>query len=154
MAPESSPPGSLPRREWKTWRRGEAASSTSRSCNHTRWVDLGTADRHCRATHSYQRTRSLEKQGYPVRFSIKLGRRKLAVKVRQISSTKRLFGRCPPKRNCASKVENVARLVFNRCESGRTSPHGLGSNPRLPSCLWSRLPAAIRSNPQGHPSIR
>jgi hypothetical protein len=62
----------------KGWTRRTAVDG-SRSCKHTRWVDLGVADRRCMATHSYKRPRSLEKQGYPLRFSIKLGRRKLAV---------------------------------------------------------------------------
>ena len=35
------------------WTRRVAADG-SRSCKHTRYVDMGTADQHCRATHSYQ----------------------------------------------------------------------------------------------------
>ncbi|MBE0542242.1 MAG: hypothetical protein IH623_12715 [Verrucomicrobia bacterium] len=29
------------------------ATDGSRACKHTRWVDLGIADRHCIATHNY-----------------------------------------------------------------------------------------------------
>ena len=37
----------------KGWTR-RVAPDGSRSCKHTRWVDLGTADQHCTATHNYQ----------------------------------------------------------------------------------------------------
>jgi hypothetical protein len=37
----------------KGWCR-RVAPDGSRSCKHTRYVDMGTADQHCRATHSYQ----------------------------------------------------------------------------------------------------
>lgn len=36
----------------KGWTRRVAADG-SRSCKHTRWVDLGTASQHCTATHNY-----------------------------------------------------------------------------------------------------
>ncbi len=36
----------------KGWTR-RVAPDGSRSCKHTRWVDLGTADHHCTATHHY-----------------------------------------------------------------------------------------------------
>src|SRR5512140_2360731 len=35
------------------WTRRVAADGT-RSCKHTRYVDMGTADHHCTATHSYE----------------------------------------------------------------------------------------------------
>ena len=35
------------------WTR-RVAGDGSRSCKHTRWVDLGQAGRHCTATHNYQ----------------------------------------------------------------------------------------------------
>ena len=37
----------------KGWTRRVAADG-SRSCKHTRWVDMGTADHHCTATHDYE----------------------------------------------------------------------------------------------------
>jgi len=37
----------------KGWTRRLAADG-SRSCKHTRLVDMGTADRQCKATHSYE----------------------------------------------------------------------------------------------------
>jgi hypothetical protein len=36
------------------WTR-RVATDGSRSCKHTRWVDLGTADQRCSATHDYER---------------------------------------------------------------------------------------------------
>jgi hypothetical protein len=30
------------------------APDGSRSCKHCRWINMGTADQHCRASHSYQ----------------------------------------------------------------------------------------------------
>jgi hypothetical protein len=64
----------------KGWTRRVAADGT-RSCKHTRLVDMGTADRHCRATHNYEQQRKEyrpnAKNHY---FQIpKLGHRKLAV---------------------------------------------------------------------------
>ncbi|MFN7141723.1 MAG: hypothetical protein ACK4UN_20570 [Limisphaerales bacterium] len=60
------------------WTRRVAADGT-RSCKHTRWVDLGTADRHCSATHDYGTTKErnyVEKQRQQ---TPKLGQRKFAV---------------------------------------------------------------------------
>jgi len=37
----------------KGWTR-RVAPDGSRSCKHTRAVDMGTADNHCRATHTYE----------------------------------------------------------------------------------------------------
>ena len=37
----------------KGWTRRVAADG-GRSCKHTRYVDMGVADRHCTASHSYQ----------------------------------------------------------------------------------------------------
>ena len=37
----------------KGWTR-RVASDGSRSCKHTRWVDMGTADHHCITTHKYE----------------------------------------------------------------------------------------------------
>ena len=38
----------------KGWTRRVVASDGSRSCKHTRAVDMGTADQSCKATHSYE----------------------------------------------------------------------------------------------------
>ena len=38
----------------KGWTRRVAAADGSRSCKHTRAVDMGTADQSCKATHSYE----------------------------------------------------------------------------------------------------
>ncbi len=64
------------------WTRRVAADGT-RSCKHTRAVDMGTADRTCKATHNYetnQRTRKDTNNGKNTIFSIpRLGHRKFAV---------------------------------------------------------------------------
>jgi predicted nucleic acid-binding Zn finger protein len=57
------------------------AADGSRSCKHTRWIDLGTADRHCNATHNYQTDKpqiqiNHDKQ---IKTTPPLGRRKFAV---------------------------------------------------------------------------
>ena len=57
----------------KGWTRRLAADG-SRSCKHTRWIDLGLADRHCSATHNYQPTPKHAQIKIP-----KLGCRKFAV---------------------------------------------------------------------------
>lgn len=64
----------------KGWTRRVAADG-SRSCKHTRYVDMGTADSRCAATHSYenpkhQHTSHAKNQVY--QFA-KLGHRKFAV---------------------------------------------------------------------------
>src|ERR1019366_6623020 len=38
------------------------APDGSRSCKHTRYVDMGTADDHCMATHSYQEQQKQQEQ--------------------------------------------------------------------------------------------
>lgn len=57
------------------WTRRVAADG-SRSCKHTRWVDLGTADRHCAATHNYS---NQQPNIYVNKTSPRLGHRKFAV---------------------------------------------------------------------------
>ena len=67
----------------KGWTRRVAADGT-RSCKHTRSVDMGIADQHCTATHNYeattQRNRKDTNNGKNHFFQIpKLGHRKFAV---------------------------------------------------------------------------
>ena len=73
----------------KGWTRRVAVDG-SRSCKHTRLVDMGTADNHCIATHNYQpqqpqqqqeqRINHANKNQQPQVFHIpKLGHRKLAI---------------------------------------------------------------------------
>src|SRR5512140_2780604 len=62
------------------WTRRVAADG-SRSCKHTRYVDMGTAGNHCTATHSYepqkqQQTHHAKHQVFQIP---KLGQRKFAV---------------------------------------------------------------------------
>ncbi len=45
----------------KGWTRRVAADG-SRSCKHTRYVDMGTADHHCTATHSYEQNHQQQPQ--------------------------------------------------------------------------------------------
>jgi len=63
------------------WTRRVAADG-SRSCKHTRWVDLGTAERHCNATHDYE-TQNTKPHTHHAPHQIKtaprLGQRKFAV---------------------------------------------------------------------------
>ena len=61
----------------KGWTRRLAADG-SRSCKHTRSVDLGTADGHCSASHNYERK---EMPHAKIEFTKipKLGHRKFAV---------------------------------------------------------------------------
>ena len=64
----------------KGWTRRVAADG-SRSCKHTRLVDMGRADQHCIATHNYEQ-RKEQKPKYVKNhvFQIpKLGHRKFAV---------------------------------------------------------------------------
>src|SRR5882724_5804109 len=64
----------------KGWTRRVAADG-SRSCKHTRWVDLGTANRHCSASHDYtvsQPTRTQHAQR-KIPKAPRLGHRKFAV---------------------------------------------------------------------------
>lgn len=62
------------------WTRRVAADGT-RSCKHTRLVDMGTADQHCTATHNYeQQQKGKTTDGKKHIFEIpKLGHRKFAV---------------------------------------------------------------------------
>ena len=67
------------------WTR-RVAPDGSRSCKHTRSVDMGTADRQCKATHSYEQpNQQPQQQQHPsnAKHQIlqlpKLGQRKFAV---------------------------------------------------------------------------
>lgn len=61
------------------WCRRVAADG-SRSCKHSRWVDLGTADQHCRATHHYKpKTKELSHAKHQTFQLTKLGHRKFAL---------------------------------------------------------------------------
>ena len=64
------------------WTRRVAADGT-RSCKHTRLVDMGTADANCTATHNYATTTPKRKDttnGKNTIFSIpRLGHRKFAI---------------------------------------------------------------------------
>jgi len=66
----------------KGWTRRVAADG-SRSCKHTRWVDLGTADQHCIATHNYENHKPQPVINHHAHHQIKttprLGQRKFAV---------------------------------------------------------------------------
>jgi len=64
----------------KGWTR-RVAPDGSRSCKHTRYVDLGSADQHCRATHHYEpQTRKDITNAKRQSLSIpKLGHRKFAL---------------------------------------------------------------------------
>ena len=61
------------------WTRRTAADG-SRSCKHTRLVDMGRADVHCKASHNYQQKENHAKQNTANIVKIpQLGRRKFAV---------------------------------------------------------------------------
>jgi len=70
----------------KGWTR-RVAPDGSRSCKHTRSVDMGTADRQCKATHSYEpqtpQTQQPQEPTSNAKHQIlqlpKLGQRKFAV---------------------------------------------------------------------------
>ena len=70
----------------KGWCR-RVASDGSRSCKHTRYVDMGIADQNCTATHNYETNKHLHQQqpnhakpNKPQIFKIaKLGHRKFAL---------------------------------------------------------------------------
>lgn len=66
----------------KGWTRRVAADG-SRSCKHTRWVDLGMADQHCLATHNYDAQKPqplLQPHAQPqIKTAPRLGQRKFAV---------------------------------------------------------------------------
>ena len=66
----------------KGWTRRVAEDGT-RSCKHTRYVDMGAADRHCTATHNYEPKEQKEQIQHHGKKYIsqipKLGHRKIAV---------------------------------------------------------------------------
>jgi len=69
----------------KGWTRRVAADG-SRSCKHTRFVDMGIADDHCTATHSYESHQPQPQQKEQIHHAKnyicqipKLGQRKIAV---------------------------------------------------------------------------
>jgi hypothetical protein len=67
----------------KGWTRRVAADG-ARSCKHTRYVDMGTADQHCTATHNYQNHHHQQKeQLHHAKNHLcqipKLGQRKMAL---------------------------------------------------------------------------
>ena len=68
--------------ECRGWCRRVAADG-SRSCKHTRWVDLGIADRYCTATHDYEnhkpQTLINHHAHHEIKTAPKLGHRKFAV---------------------------------------------------------------------------
>jgi len=64
----------------KGWTR-RVAPDGSRSCKHTRYVDLGTADSHCRATHTYESQKKEPSHAkHQIFQSPKLGHRKFALR--------------------------------------------------------------------------
>lgn len=63
------------------WTRRVAANG-SRSCKHTRWVDMGSADRHCSATRDYSQPQPPSIHNHAQRklqITPRLGQRKFAV---------------------------------------------------------------------------
>jgi hypothetical protein len=64
----------------KGWTR-RVAGDGSRSCKHTRWVDLGTAGQHSTATHQYENHQSnIHHHVQPkIQTAARLGHRKFAV---------------------------------------------------------------------------
>ncbi len=63
----------------KGWTR-RVAPDGSRSCKHTRLVDMGTADQNCIATHNYEQQKGKQTNAKNHFFEIpKLGQRKFAV---------------------------------------------------------------------------
>ncbi len=63
----------------KGWCRRVAADGT-RSCKHTRYVDLGVADNHCRATHTYEpQKKEIPHAKHQIVPLPKLGHRKFAL---------------------------------------------------------------------------
>jgi hypothetical protein len=59
----------------KGWTR-RVAQDGSRSCKHTRYVDMGTADHQCKTTHNYQEQQKQRPQVFQIP---KLGHRKFAI---------------------------------------------------------------------------
>ena len=66
----------------KGWTRRVAADG-SRSCKHTRWIDMGIAGHHCISTHNYEHQPQRTNHHAPSKTKLKslplLGRRKFAV---------------------------------------------------------------------------
>src|SRR6476620_4431609 len=63
----------------KGWTR-RTATDGSRSCKHTRWVDLKVADQHCTATRNYQTQQPpIQNESQRISSTPKLGQRKFAV---------------------------------------------------------------------------
>ena len=65
----------------KGWTR-RVALDGSRSCKHTRWVDLGTADLHCAAAHNYENHKPqpiINHAQHQIKTAPRLGQRKFAV---------------------------------------------------------------------------
>jgi|SRR3954451_7744119 hypothetical protein len=63
----------------KGWTR-RVASDGTRSCKHTRLVDMGIANRNCKATHNYQETSKRKEINNGKQIKIpKLGHRKFAL---------------------------------------------------------------------------
>jgi hypothetical protein len=64
----------------KGWTR-RVASDGSRSCKHTRYVDMGIANNYCTANHSYETPKPQTSTQHAKRqiTPIKLGQRKIAV---------------------------------------------------------------------------
>src|SRR6266852_6372036 len=63
----------------KGWTR-RVARDGSRSCKHTRHVDMGTADRRCRATHNYEsQKKEISHAKHQILQPAKLGHRKFAL---------------------------------------------------------------------------
>ena len=63
----------------KGWCR-RVAPDGSRSCKHTRYVDMGTADNHCKATHRYKpQQKGTSHAKHEVIQLPKLGHRKFAL---------------------------------------------------------------------------
>lgn len=61
------------------WTRRVAADG-SRSCKHTRSVDMGTAGRHCTATNNYEKSQpSTNHEQRKIQVTPRLGQRKFAV---------------------------------------------------------------------------
>jgi len=64
----------------KGWTR-RVAPDGSRSCKHSRAVDMGTADNHCRATHTYEsQKKETSHAKHQIFQSPKLGHRKFALR--------------------------------------------------------------------------
>ena len=64
----------------KGWCR-RVAPDGSRSCKHTRYVDMGTADHHCKATHTYEpkQQQQIHHAKHQILQLPKIGHRKFAL---------------------------------------------------------------------------